>query len=113
MIAGLQTAPMLAGFDGSGYAVEIDLTPLGAYQLLNLPLHNLAKTVIAPDHIMGSGWAANATEQLAAALSWSRRWQILDALLARRLGAGLSRRLPPYRHGACCGSGAAPYPCES
>ncbi|WP_406120520.1 helix-turn-helix domain-containing protein [Streptomyces canus] len=88
MIAGLQTAPMLAGFDGSGYAVEIDLTPLGAYQLLNLPLHNLAKTVIAPDHIMGSGWAANATEQLAAALSWSRRWQILDALLARRLGAG-------------------------
>ncbi|WP_331723826.1 helix-turn-helix domain-containing protein [Streptomyces canus] len=85
MIAGLQTAPMLAGFSGSASAVEIELTPLGAYRLLNLPLHHLAKTVIDPDHIMGAGWAANATEQLAAAPHWSRRWQILDALLTRRL----------------------------
>ncbi|MFC8362266.1 helix-turn-helix domain-containing protein [Streptomyces griseorubiginosus] len=88
MIAGPQTAPMVAGFDGAGYAVEIDLTPLGAYQLLNLPLHHLARTVIAPDHAMGPGWAANTTEQLAAARSWPRRWQMLDALLARRLSAG-------------------------
>ena len=88
MIAGPQTAPTVAGFDGAGYAVEIDLTPLGAYQLLHLPLHHLARTVIAPDHIMGPGWAANTTERLAAALSWPRRWQILDALLARRLSAG-------------------------
>ncbi|WP_327692449.1 AraC family transcriptional regulator [Streptomyces sp. NBC_00459] len=85
MIAGLQTAPMLAGFNGSASAVEIELTPLGAYRLLNLPLHHLAKTVIDPDHIMGEGWAANATEQLAAASRWPRRWQILDALLTRRL----------------------------
>lgn len=88
MIAGLQTTSTLAGFDGSGYALEIDLTPLGAYQLLNIPLQHLAKTVIDPDHIMGSGWTANATEQLAAAPHWPRRWQILDALLTRRLRGG-------------------------
>ncbi|WP_020139639.1 AraC family transcriptional regulator [Streptomyces sp. 351MFTsu5.1] len=85
MIAGLQTAPMLAGFIGSASAVEIELTPLGAYRLLNLPLHHLAKTVIDPDLIMGAGWALNATEQLAATPHWPRRWQILNALLTRRL----------------------------
>ncbi|MFF7953390.1 AraC family transcriptional regulator [Streptomyces griseorubiginosus] len=85
MIAGLQTAPMLAGFIGSASAVEIELTPLGAYRLLNLPLHHLAKTVIDPDLIMGAGWALNATEQLAATPHWPRRWEILDTLLTRRL----------------------------
>ncbi|MGW1269065.1 helix-turn-helix domain-containing protein [Streptomyces sp. NPDC002491] len=88
MVAGLQTAPVLAGFDGSGYAVEIELTPLGAYRLLSLPLHHLAKTIIDPDHVMGAGWAANAADELAAAPHWPRRWQILDALLTRRLRDG-------------------------
>ncbi|QUC59046.1 helix-turn-helix domain-containing protein [Streptomyces sp. A2-16] len=92
MIAGLQTMPMLAGFDGSASAVEIELTPLGAYRLFNLPLHHLAKTVIDPDQIMGAGWAANATEQLAAASHWHGRWRILDTLLTRRLS---DRATPP------------------
>lgn len=85
MVAGLQTSPMLAGFTGSASAVEIELTPFGAYRLLHVPLHHLAKTVIDPDHVMGAGWAADATEQLSAAPHWPRRWQILDALLTRRL----------------------------
>ncbi|MGQ4332389.1 helix-turn-helix domain-containing protein [Streptomyces hayashii] len=90
VIAGLQTAPMLAGFDGAAYAVEIELAPLGAYQFLNIPLHHVARTVIDPDHIMGPGWAANTTEQLAAAPHWPRRWQILDTLLTRRLSSTLA-----------------------
>ncbi|MER6291093.1 AraC family transcriptional regulator [Streptomyces sviceus] len=94
MIAGLQTAPMLAGFRGSASAVEIELTPLGAYRLLNLPLHHLAKTVVDPDHVLGAGWALNATEQLAAAASWPRRWQILDTLLTQRLSDGTTAASP-------------------
>ncbi|MDH6522544.1 AraC-like DNA-binding protein [Streptomyces sp. SAI-135] len=98
MIAGLQSAPMLAGFSGSASAVEIELTPLGAYRLLCLPLHYLAKTVIDPDHIMGAGWAANATEQLAAAPHWPQRWQILDILLTRRLSNGTTVPSPAATH---------------
>lgn len=94
MIAGLQSGPMLAGFSGSASAVEIELTPLGAYRLLNLSLHHLAKTVVDPDHIMGVGWTAKATEQLAATPRWPRRGQLLDTLLTRRLSDGTTA-LPP------------------
>ncbi|WP_411093675.1 helix-turn-helix domain-containing protein [Streptomyces sp. 049-1] len=68
--------------------MEIELTPLGAYRLMNLPLHHLARTVVDPGEIMGAEWVVGVTERLAAAPHWPHRWQILDAVLTGRLGTG-------------------------
>lgn len=88
MIAGIQTAPVLAGYLGPGHAVEVDFTPLGAHRCMRIPLHHLARAVIEPDEVMGAGWTTRLTEQLAAAPNWPRRWAILDSLLARQLASG-------------------------
>ncbi|MDQ0688866.1 AraC-like DNA-binding protein [Streptomyces achromogenes] len=85
MIAGLQASPLLAGFRGAAFAVEIELSPLGARRLLGTSLHHLAKAVVDPDEILGAGWTREATERLMAAPNWPQRWQILDSLLLPRL----------------------------
>ncbi|MFF2949843.1 helix-turn-helix domain-containing protein [Kitasatospora sp. NPDC057965] len=87
MIAGLQTAPVLAGYRGSGYAVEVEFTAVGASRFLGLPLHLLANAAAHPDEAMGPGWTARLTERLAEAPDWSARWAVLDAALAPRLAA--------------------------
>ncbi|MER7706952.1 helix-turn-helix domain-containing protein [Kitasatospora sp. NPDC097605] len=90
MIAGLQTAPVLAGFRGSGLALEIEFTAVGASRFLGLPLHLFANTAAHPDEAMGPGWTARLTERLAEAPDWAARWAVVDAVLGRRLAAAPS-----------------------
>ncbi|MFE2104361.1 helix-turn-helix domain-containing protein [Kitasatospora sp. NPDC059463] len=90
MIAGLQTAPVLAGFRGSGLAVEIEFTAVGASRVLGLPLHLLTNTAAHPDEAMGPGWTARLTERLAQAPDWDARWAVVDDALAPRLAAAPS-----------------------
>ncbi|MFF8772213.1 helix-turn-helix domain-containing protein [Kitasatospora sp. NPDC015120] len=90
MIAGLQTAPVLAGFRGSGLAVEIEFTAVGASRVFGLPLHLLTNTAVHPDEAMGPGWTARLTERLAQAPDWPARWAAVDAALGPRLAAAPS-----------------------
>ncbi|MDG4859636.1 helix-turn-helix domain-containing protein [Streptomyces sp. T-3] len=85
MLAGLRTSPVKGGYEGVAEAVEVEFTPLGAYQCLGLPLHHLANGHLHPDEVLGSGWSARLTEQLAAVPDWERRWTVLDDALAQRM----------------------------
>ncbi|MER5352662.1 helix-turn-helix domain-containing protein [Kitasatospora sp. NPDC002551] len=85
MIAGLQTAPVVAGYRGSGHAVEVEFTAVGAFRFFGLPLHLLANAAAHPDEAMGPGWTARFTERLAEAPDWSARWAVVDAVLGPRL----------------------------
>ncbi|MFE7561428.1 helix-turn-helix domain-containing protein [Kitasatospora sp. NPDC057500] len=87
MIAGLQTAPVLAGYRGSGHALEIEFTAVGASRVFGLPLHLLANAAAHPDEAMGQGWTARLTERLAQAPDWAARWEVVDAVLGPRLAA--------------------------
>ncbi|MEU0955857.1 helix-turn-helix domain-containing protein [Streptomyces niveus] len=82
MIAGPQTAHVLAGYRGTGHAVEVDFTALGAHRCMGIPLHHLAQTLIHPDEVMGTGWTERTTEQLATAPNWGSRWALLDTIFA-------------------------------
>ncbi|WP_380286378.1 helix-turn-helix domain-containing protein [Kitasatospora purpeofusca] len=85
MVAGLQTSSVKGGFEGAAEAVEIEFTPLGAYMCLGLPLHHLANCHVHPDDVLGAGWSARLSEQLAAVREWDGRWAVIDDFLARRM----------------------------
>ncbi|MEV5689528.1 helix-turn-helix domain-containing protein [Streptomyces sp. NPDC052164] len=85
MLAGPQSAPFLAGYQGAGYAIEVEFTPLGAHMCLGLPLHHLADAVLHPDDVMGAGWTARITERIAVAPDWHTRWAIINSTLTKQL----------------------------
>lgn len=87
---GLQRGPVLGETSGTGYGVQVELTPLGAYALLAIPLRYLADTMVHPDDVLGRYWCVLLTEQLAAAPDWGARWAILDGAFAARLALGRS-----------------------
>ncbi|MZE79796.1 AraC family transcriptional regulator [Streptomyces xinghaiensis] len=76
---------MISHTGGTGHGVQVELTPLGSYALLGMPLHRLADTMVHPVDVLGWHWGADLTEQLARASSWESRWEILDASISTRL----------------------------
>lgn len=85
MLAGLRTSSVSGGYTGVAESVEVEFTPLGAYQCLGLPLHHLTNTHLHPDEVLGAGWSARLTEQLMAMPDWESRWAVIDNALARRM----------------------------
>ncbi|MFD9792734.1 helix-turn-helix domain-containing protein [Streptomyces sp. NPDC059070] len=85
LVGGLRTSPVLGGYQGSGQAVEVDFTPLGAYMFLGISMHELANETVHPDELLGKRWTARLTERLAAAPDWEARWAMVDEALASRL----------------------------
>lgn len=88
LVGGLRTSPVLGGYRGSGQAVEVDFTPLGAYMCLGISMHHLANETVHPDELLGRRWTERLTERLAAAPDWEARWALLDDALAGLLADG-------------------------
>lgn len=78
MLAGLRTSSVSGGYTGVAESVEVEFTPLGAYQCLGMPLHHLTNTHLHPDEVLGAGWSARLTEQLMAMPDWESRWAVID-----------------------------------
>ncbi|MFD3697001.1 helix-turn-helix domain-containing protein [Streptomyces sp. NPDC058646] len=88
LVAGLHTSPVLGGYRAGGQAVEVDLTPLGTYACLGIPLSELADVRVRAEEVLGAAWTRRLVEQLAQAPDWDSRWALLDAALGRRLAEG-------------------------
>ncbi|SCL18898.1 AraC-type DNA-binding protein [Micromonospora pallida] len=71
---------------GLGTGVELLLTPLAARRILGLPLRELTNRAVPADELPG-GWLARLRLRLAEAPDWPRRFALLDAALAARIGA--------------------------
>ncbi|MFE9776379.1 helix-turn-helix domain-containing protein [Streptomyces sp. NPDC005931] len=83
---GLQTGPVISHTGRStGYGIQVELTPLGAFALLAMPLRHLADRMVPPADVLGRRWDAGLTEQLASAPNWGSRWAILDGVISSRL----------------------------
>ena len=86
-VGGLNDTFDLVELGGRHASLDIKLTPLGAYRLLGLSLHELAATVVALDELFGAA-GRRLTDRLRDAADWERRFQVLDAFLAARAGEG-------------------------
>lgn len=79
-LAGMHDEHVLTDFAGGQQGVQIDLTPLGAYRLLGVPMRELANTSAALDTLPHRGLAGLA-DRLAEAPGWPERFAVLDRSL--------------------------------
>lgn len=86
-VAGLHDAPTLVGAEGPQHCLQIDLTPLGAWRLLGLPMHQIVNQTIELSDILGERAAGLLLERLAGTPSWEARFAAIDALLLTRLAS--------------------------
>ncbi len=82
-VAGLHDGFTKTAHDGHQRGIQIDLSPVAAGMVLGVPMHELAHRVVALDDVLAPGLA----DRLRDAPSWDARFDLLDALLARRIEA--------------------------
>jgi len=82
--AGLFDTVALTESTGNSAGIELNLTPLGMWQLVGVPLCELMNRVVSLDALFGPT-ARAVEEQLRNTASWDLRFDVLEALLADRL----------------------------
>ena len=83
-VAGLSDSYSLCDWTGDSYGIQVDLTPIGAHQVLGLPMDELANRVVELEEALGS-WGCLLTERLEGAQNWEVRFELLDSVIASRL----------------------------
>ncbi|MGH9188149.1 MAG: helix-turn-helix domain-containing protein [Acidimicrobiales bacterium] len=76
-VAGLHEGYAITEHDGRQAGIQIDLTPLGAYRLLGVPMSEVANQVVRLDALRGRQIEA-LTDRLASAPAWPDRFALLD-----------------------------------
>ena len=79
-LAGLHDEHVVTEFTGGQHGMQIDLTPLGAYRLLGVPMRELANSSAALDALPHRGLSRLA-DRLADAPGWRDRMVVLDRTL--------------------------------
>jgi AraC-like DNA-binding protein len=74
-------------YPGAQTGIQVDLTPLGAYRLLGIPMHRLTNRAFDLADLLGSQGAA-VVERLRDTPCWGDRFDLLDAVLLGRMEAG-------------------------
>jgi AraC-like DNA-binding protein len=82
MVGGLHVRPATVRHDGRQHGVQIELTPLGAMALFGTRPGDLASTLVHLDDLDGR-FARELVERLAVLPTWTRRFAVLDELVAR------------------------------
>jgi AraC-like DNA-binding protein len=91
-VAGMQAAPsFVRAVEPSWRCIELRLTPLAARRLLDLPMHELTGRTVDLDDVLPE--AVELLGRLHDAPDWGLRFDLVEALLARRLAE--SAPLPP------------------
>jgi len=83
-IAGLDDTYSLVDSETSGAAIQVDFTPIGARQLLQLPMHLVSKRTTELTDLLGSE-ADRLVEQLVETQDWHGRFLTLDNFLLSRI----------------------------
>lgn len=85
--AGLHDGPGMYTHPGGQRGIQLDITPLGCYTLLGVPMGRLANAAAELPDLLGPA-AERLVERLAEAPSWAVRFDLLDEFLLARLDAG-------------------------
>ena len=83
-VAGLDDTYSLVDSDTPGAAIQVDFTPIGARQLLQLPMHLVSKRTTELTDLLGSE-ADRLVERLVEARDWPSRFLTLDNFLLSRI----------------------------
>jgi AraC-like DNA-binding protein len=86
-VSGMDSAYSVVAYGGTWSCLDLKLTPLGAYTLLGVPMHELAGRMVDVGDVFGPD-GRRLTEALAEAPTWERRFALTDAFLLRRASAG-------------------------
>jgi AraC-like DNA-binding protein len=84
LVGGLHTAPALIEYGGSQSGVQLDVTPLGARALLNMPAGELARIDVHGSEIFGR-MAGQVQDRLREASGWPERFAFLEQWLLDRV----------------------------
>jgi len=82
-IAGLHDQSADTRSRGDAACLQLNLTPLGAYRLLGLPMHEIANRTLDLMDLLGAA-GAGLIEQLRHADDWRQRFDLLDNFLLAR-----------------------------
>jgi AraC-like DNA-binding protein len=83
-VAGLHESFALTESPSFGMCLQVNFNPLGAYQLLGVPMHSLVNSAVALEDVLGQG-ARNLAARMQEAADWGSRFDMLDTFLAGRL----------------------------
>jgi AraC-like DNA-binding protein len=86
--AGLHDEYAVTEHDGAQHGMQVDLSPLGAFQFFGLPMSEVAHRVVDLEDVFGPR-APALVEQLYEAPGWDARFTLLDSAIAARLGKHL------------------------
>jgi AraC-like DNA-binding protein len=65
------------------HGMQVDLSPLGAYMLLGVPMRDLSELIVPFEHVTGAP-ATQLIEQLFLTRGWESRFRLLDAFILAR-----------------------------
>jgi AraC-like DNA-binding protein len=83
-LGGLDERPTVVGFGDTYGAIDLKLSPLGAYTLTGVPLCELAGACVPLADVFGRE-GVQLVERLRASEDWDERFDVLEAFLMRRL----------------------------
>lgn len=86
-VAGLHHRYTMSQATGPNWSIQIDLTPVGAYRILGLPLDELTDRHEDVVDVVGAD-AARLISELGATAEWKTRFNLVEKLLRRRLERG-------------------------
>ena len=86
-VAGLHDCAAITEADLTSCCIQANLTPLGAWRLLGVPMIDIANRVVELEDILGPE-IRRLRERLHDAKSWERRFALLDKFLLSRLASG-------------------------
>jgi AraC-like DNA-binding protein len=83
-VAGVTDGPVLVGHGGSARCLQVDLTPLGARQLVGLPMSELANQSVPIDAVLGR-FGRDLVQRVGDASDWPTRFTLIDKVFRARL----------------------------
>jgi AraC-like DNA-binding protein len=86
-IGGLDDRPTIVSFGDTYGAIDLKLTPLGAYRLTGIPLSELSGACVPLRDVFG-GEGEEVVARLRASEDWDERFDLLEAFLLRRVAGG-------------------------
>ncbi len=89
--AGLFDTVAVTENTGDSSGIELNVTPLGMWQLCGVPMHRLANVVVSLSDLLGAS-AMELEERLRSLVDWDARFTLLDSVLTARLAR---RGAPP------------------
>ncbi len=85
-VAGIYDSFVIVQSSGDSCCIQVNFTPIGARRFFQLPLSELSNRTLGLDELYGDH-SAQPVEALAEAGDWNRRFDLLEGLIAQRVGS--------------------------